>query len=123
MENSVAPGCRCGLVMPAQGCERRLEQQLGGAGRPTPLRFHLFDALEEAADVDQRAGEFGADGIERLVHSDAGGEGRIGEISDAVISAAWAAGDRCLPAGATAPHELSPAIVRAHALYGLELLS
>ena len=52
-------------VMARQPVETELQHDFGRARRPAALALDIFEALEEAADVEQKPGEFRSDRVER----------------------------------------------------------
>ena len=66
-------------VVPRQPIEAELQHHLGRARRPAALALDVVQALEEAADVDQQAGEFRPDRVERVPHALARADHRLGE--------------------------------------------
>jgi hypothetical protein len=55
--------------MPDEPVEAELQDDLRRARRPSALPLDVFDPLEEAADIDEEAGKFRADGIERAAQA------------------------------------------------------
>jgi hypothetical protein len=55
--------------MAREAIERELQHDLRRPGRPSPLPLHVLKALEEATDVEQQAGEFRPNRIERVAHA------------------------------------------------------
>ena len=51
-------------VMPSEGIESLLKDELGGAGGPLLSAFDRLEPLEVPANVDQNAGEFRTDSLE-----------------------------------------------------------
>ena len=56
-------------VMTCQGAQGSLQHQFGGTRRPLAFAFHLLRSLEETANVDENARQFGTHGIERRMNT------------------------------------------------------
>ena len=84
-------------VMPRQPVEAELQHHLARARRPAALALDVFEPLEEAADVEQQAGEFRSDRIERVVQAltrrACGSARRRAAPPDAAPARPWIAAD------------------------------
>ena len=110
-------------VMAREPVERELQHDLGRARRPGAFALDVFQALEEAADVEQQAGEFRADRIERLMHALARRDHGLGESAGALAAGAAAAGrDRARPVRGGARHQMGAGEIRAQPFAGLQLM-
>ena len=70
-------------VVTRERFERDAKHKFRRARRPSPLAFHRLEALQEAADVDEHAGELRADGAHGAVEAEAGGERHVGQVLQA----------------------------------------
>ena len=85
-------------VVPRQPVEPELQHDLGGAARPAALALDIVEPLEEAADVDQQAGEFRPD-LRRAPAAPAGGRTITASVSVTAQPAAPAV--PCAPAASS----------------------
>jgi hypothetical protein len=60
--------------MTGEPVKRQLQDHLGRARRPRPLALDTFQAFEKAADIEQHAGKFRSDTVERMTDALACGD-------------------------------------------------
>ena len=107
-------------IVAGEPIERELQHHFGRARRPAALAFHVFKAFEKAADVEQKADEFGPDRVECLPHALARRNDGFGEGGRATAGAAILRHRRA-PVRRDARHELGAREIGAQSLAGLEL--
>jgi hypothetical protein len=102
--------------VPRQPVECELQHHLGRAQRPGALAFDIFQALQEAAHVEQEPGEFRADRVERLMHVLARRNHGIGRSGGTFAGATPSVRDRALPVGGGARHQIGAGEIAAQPL-------
>jgi hypothetical protein len=55
--------------MACQAIQRELQYDLRGSWRPSPFPLHVLKTFEEATDIEQQAGEFRSNRIERVAYA------------------------------------------------------
>ena len=108
-------------VVAREPVEPELQHDLGRARRPAALALDIFEPFEEAADVEQQAGEFGPDRIERVAHALARRDDGFGEGRPPAAGAAAILRHRRRPVRRDARHELGAREIGAQPLAGLQL--
>jgi hypothetical protein len=56
-------------VVAGEPVERKLQHHFGRARRPAAFAFHVFESLEEAADIEQKTDEFRTGSLEGVAHA------------------------------------------------------
>ena len=73
--------------MPRKPIEPELQHDLGGAQRPAPLALDVFETFQKTTHVEQHAGEFRADRLEREVDLLARRDDGVGEGASSALAA------------------------------------
>ena len=105
--------------MTGEPVEREAQYDLGRSRRPAPLALDVLETFEEATDVEQKAGEFRSDRVERLVHPPPRIRHGVGWADAAT---AGAARHRARPVDAGVRHEVGHSEVATQALARLQLM-
>ena len=74
-------------VVTGEPVKCQLQHHLGRTRRPGPLALDTFQAFEKAADVEQHAGKFRSDTVERMTDALACGDNSFGESAGTLAAA------------------------------------
>jgi hypothetical protein len=105
--------------VPRQPVEAELQHHLRRALRPIPLALDIGQALEKAADIDQKSGELRPHSVERLANALARGDDAVRGVYRGGIAAA--VGDRGVPVRGNTRHQTGACELAAQPLAGQEL--